>query len=188
MRRWVLMSLFSFPLMVLLVIGIIFLISSPSQPEGKKQSAEPVQKRAEVKKEVKEDLRRGNWTKIKNTIDSLYTLVDKYRDSLKIKGRVIDSLATEMATFDKKRNELVSEIEKWKKKYTTLTQKQDKVREIAKTISALKAKDMAKIVSKLDDQTIIQIYDQMSKTSRKNLLAALSSDRAAAITQKMIKN
>jgi len=47
---------------------------------------------------------------------------------------------------------------------------------------------MAPILQKLDDDTIILIYQQTGKTARKDILLALSESRAAKIANKLINS
>jgi len=60
------------------------------------------------------------------------------------------------------------------------------VKELAKTFSAMNVKELAPILSDLDNQSIIQLYHNMSSRSRKNIFVGLPKNRAAEITRALL--
>ncbi len=189
MGRAILISVISFPIILLGMVGLLLLLKPAPQPHPKKVKATLTLKEQKIKvrRHVKENLKKKNWTAVTHTLDSLFTVIDVLQDSLKHKNRLLDSLKQDMAGYQKQFAQLREEIEKWQKKYQSAQKRQNKLKDIAKTLSGLKTKDMARIVAKMDDRTLVEIYNQMSTTSKKQLLAALSADRAAALAKKIIK-
>ena len=49
----------------------------------------------------------------------------------------------------------------------------------------MKIAEMQPILEKLEDHTILELYENISSRNRKNILMALSAQRAARITQKI---
>lgn len=110
--------------------------------------------------------------------------IEDYKQRLTQQKAIIDSLEEIAAAKTK----LEQEIERLNVLLKGKTDKEARAKEIAKTLSSMKAKTMAPILQKLDDETIILIYQQTGKTARKDILLALSETRAAKITNKLINS
>ncbi len=186
--KWVSIS---FGIFIVLVGGIfavlIFLTPSP-QPEADQPQTNP-DKKNEIKEQVTQ-LRKGlpamEVNRIMNKVDSLFTLIYRYEGQHKKNTAKIDSLSR---LLEKERQEaagFTSVIEKLKKQIAEKQSKEENARELAKTFSDMKVKQLAPILNKLDDETILLIYGQMRKTARKDLLLALNEKRAAGIAEKLI--
>ncbi len=189
MGKWILISFISFPLTIIIIVGILLAVKppakTPADPKAQKVSA-TVEKKL-IKRVVAHDIRIGNMTHVKHTLDSLLTVIDFFQDSLKHQAQKMDSLTKVLKSLQTKNDALAKEADSWKQKYNQASGQQMEAKAIARTLSSLKPKEMGKILAKMDDHAIILIYSQMSNAARSTLLAALDSDRAAAITQKMLK-
>ncbi len=190
MGRWILISLFSFPLTIIAMVAILLVLKPPAKtaPKAQAQEASAQVEKKLIKKVVAHDIRIGNLSHVRHTLDSLLTVIDFFRDSLKRQGAKMDSLHKVVQNLQQEKEALNKEILSWRKKYNLAAGQQMEAKSIAKTLSSLKPKEMAKIVSNLDDHTVILIYSQMSNSARSQLMAALDSRRAARITQRMLKN
>jgi len=59
------------------------------------------------------------------------------------------------------------------------------IKELAKTYETMKPGEMRPILEKVDDETVIAIYKNMSSRSRKSIFQALPGERAAIITKRL---
>ncbi|HDR05883.1 MAG TPA: hypothetical protein ENN84_11655 [Candidatus Marinimicrobia bacterium] len=117
------------------------------------------------------------------TIDSLTATINELNSKLFFSGLIEDSLK-EVLDFNQ------SVIEQYKKQVEQLGKKVNEkqkvganISEIAKTYESMKIEEMRPIFERLDDETVIGIYQNVSSRNRKKILQALSHNRAAAITQ-----
>ena len=101
--------------------------------------------------------------------------IQHVRDSLVEQSEFKDGLIREyQKTVDAMKTELAAE-----------TGKRVSIGELAKTYESMKVSEMQPILTKLDDQTVMDLYGHISIRNRKNILMALSASRAALITQKI---
>jgi len=190
MVRMLIFSTLSLPIIVLAIIGAIFLVK-PMPPQPVQQ---PVQKlfekemRMVIKSHAMEDFRNKRWADLRHIMDSLFTVIDFLNDSLKRQQVKMDTLAQKTREFQARFKKAQEEIENLQKKMVANMGQQQRIKDLAKTLSGLKGKNLSKILAKMDDESLIQIYQQMSTTAKKNLLANLPANRAAALAQKLLKN
>jgi len=118
----------------------------------------------------------------------LFTVIDFLNDSLKRQQMKMDTLSQKTKEFQARFEKAQEEIQQLQKKLAANKEQQKRIKDLAKTLSGLKGKNLSNIVAKMDDESLIQIYQQMSNTAKKNLLASLPANRAAAIAQKLLKN
>lgn len=171
--KWVLIGLISFVLAAGGMLGVMIFLKPP--PEKDKTTL--TEKNTNNKKEGK----------FKSSEKETFILrLKEYKaknDRLKIQ---VDSIKIVNA---QQKDELQNKDKELKKLAEQLTGKADKdsrAKDIAKTLSSMKVKKIAPILAKLDDQTVIDIYRQMSSTNRKNILLGLSGERAAKVAKKLI--
>lgn len=186
--KWVSISFGIFIVLVGGIFAALIFLTPPPQPEVDRPQTN-LDKKNEIKKHVNQ-LRKGlpvmEVNRIMNEVDSLFTLISRYEDQNKKNTATIDSLNR---LLEKERQEaagFTGEIKKLKKQITEKQSKEDNARELAKTFSEMKTKQLAPILNKLDDETILLIYGQMRKNARKDLLLALNEKRAAGIAEKLI--
>ena len=118
--------------------------------------------------------------------DSLERTLDRYvENELKMKFAYdsLDQLVSSLKATIKQKD---SELEKLTASLTTTEDKETKAKEVAKTFGSMDPKQMAPILSNLDNADIISIYKQMNSRTKKNILLALPRERAAKITQKIL--
>ena len=113
-------------------------------------------------------------------------VIDDYEQELKAQKHQLDSLTALVQTLRQDTQAKSAEIEKLNIALQGKTERNKKAKEMAKTFASMKVKQISPILNKLDDETIISIYLQTSKPARKNIIAALTDDRAARITKKLI--
>ncbi len=189
MGKWILISLGTFPLTIIIIVAVLVAMKPPAKETATvpAQSASVQVQKKLVKKVVSHDVRIGNLNHVRYVVDSLLTVIDVLQDSLKHQVLKTDSLQKAVKSLQTEKENLNKEILSWRKKYSLASGQQMEAKSIARTLSSLKPKEMAKILANMDDHTIILIYSQMSNTARSALMAALDSKRAATITQKMLK-
>jgi len=132
----------------------------------------------------------GKIESIKN--DMIYTAIDslkKINYGLRrelFKYRVLsDSLENELSTKSALVYRYEKTIEDLKKQLEMYTVRENSIKELAKTYEAMTPEEIAPILSNVDDNTIINIYFNMTSRKRQNILRALPSDRAARLTKKI---
>jgi flagellar motility protein MotE (MotC chaperone) len=170
--KWVVLSIGGLAFLIAVVFSVMLLISPPApvaEPDKPLVSKKDIQNAKQNKSE-------------KRRVDKLVLKVVELDSTLKVKNATIDSLQIIAAEA----GELRKQVEKLQTQLTGSLDKNARAKDIAKTLSSMKSKAMAPILNKLDDETVMLIYNQTSKTSRSTILAALSEERAAKITSKLI--
>ncbi len=190
MVRILIFSTLSMPILVLAIVGAIFLVKPmPTQPAQQPvQKLSKKEKRMAIKAHAMDDFRNKRWADLRHTMDSLFTVIDFLNDSLKRQQMKMDTLSQKTKEFQARFEKAQEKIQQLQKKLAANKEQQKRIKDLAKTLSGLKGKNLSNIVAKMDDESLIQIYQQMSNTAKKNLLASLPANRAAAIAQKLLKN
>jgi len=118
--------------------------------------------------------------------DSFADPITLLQNQIKIHESVIDSLNALIIEKD-------AAAQKYEKDYVSLQQTienmkkvEDQAKSLAKTFETMKISEIGRSVAKLNDQALMQIYYKMNGRHRKNLLMAVSADRAARLTEKMM--
>ena len=172
---WIMAAFLSFILLVV-VIFIVLYSSNPENIEMEKKAILSDEFFAETYLEEKDLI-----------IDSLRTVIDDINSQLFFKSLKIDSVS-QITNFQEG---LITEYKSSlaKANIALNDKKRDRIKlsEIAKTYESMKVKEMEPILAELDDQTVLDLYKFTGARNRKNILKALSSKRAAAITQLMAK-
>ena len=95
----------------------------------------------------------------------------------------IDSLNTELTFRTLEVNTLKNYLDESNRQMLAESQKKTSMKELAKTYDTMKPDEFRPILVNVDDNTLVSLYRNMSSRNRKNILLALSKDRAAHITQ-----
>jgi len=170
--KWVVFSLGGLAFLITVIFSVMLFLNPPV-PKDKEKAAGASKETVDYLKKKKGKLSK---------IEALTVKVAELEEALVLKNTEIDSLS--QIALEK---ELVSkELAKLNAQMEATTSRSSRAKDIAKTLSAMKSKSMSPILNKLDDSTVILIYNQTSKTARKGILLALSDDRAARITKKLI--
>ncbi|MFQ6604290.1 MAG: hypothetical protein ACE5D8_01935 [Fidelibacterota bacterium] len=157
-------------LIVIATTFIIFTFFFPAKAEA------PVSPPAEATDEPALTIsEKDSLIQVINELNSNHFFLSMEKDSLL---DVISQLNRDIAKFENK-------IAALGEKVTALESQQMNMKELAKTYESLKPKEMEPILAKIDDQTLIALYKNMSSRNRKNLLLALTSTRAAVLTQQL---
>lgn len=120
-------------------------------------------------------------------IDQLYGEIDSLKTVIFSLTSVRDSLIEQTDFKDGVIREYQKTVETINGELANLNHSSMNVKDLAKTYESMKVDEMRPILSNLDDQTVIQLYRNISSRNRKNLLMALSSQRAALITEQIAK-
>lgn len=174
--KWIVFSLGILSFSIAAILSAMLMLQDP--PPQKAASKKAGVTKTDIKKVQNKKKKKGKLSKNEQMVLEIAEL----HSALEKKEQVIDSLQA-MAS---KAQELQKEVQKLTEAKTRSKSKDSRAKEIAKTLSSMKTKAMAPILNKLDDDTVILIYKQTGKTSRKNILMALSESRAAKITKKII--
>jgi flagellar motility protein MotE (MotC chaperone) len=120
--------------------------------------------------------------------DSLRQVIDELTSDLFFSRITIDSLTEVVAQKQKELQGYIDQTSLLEGKLESLKDKKISIRELAKTYESMKVSEIKPIVEKLDDKTVIALYNNMGSRTKKNLLRALSDVRAAQITKKLAGN
>ena len=163
----------------IILVVIIFLILSALEP---------------VDEDLAVTLSNGNTMLAKELInqkqkeiDRLYGDIDSLKTVIFDLAAARDSLAEQANFKDGIIREYQKTVETLNAEMTVLNHSSMNIKDLAKTYESMKVDEMKPILANLDDQTIIQLYRNISSRIRKNLLMALNSQRAAQITEQIAK-
>jgi len=175
MLKWIALGTSSFIFFIALVFGIMLALKPPQKSAIKEKG----KKTGMVSKSVKKIQYTSN-------SDSLRAAAQEYLQMLEESKQQMDSLRAVIKSQQAQLEEKEKQLQQLNAALAGKANKDKRAKEMAKTLAAMKVKQMAPILNKLDDGTIISIFQQTSKTSRKNILTALTDERAARITKKLI--
>lgn len=169
---WVGGSVFAF---ILLVAGIFAMLTF----------LDPIEEVENIPQEVKEAAGIDTRKQTKIELDSLNAVITDLRSQIFFNKIAQDSL-TEQLTF---KTNLIdgyqNTIDGLNRELTEQNSKQGDIKDLAKTFESMKVNEIKPILENVDDNTVINIYKNMSTRNRKNILNALTPQRAAAITEKL---
>lgn len=117
--------------------------------------------------------------------DSLEIKVDELTGDLFFTQVTLDSLNTVLEQKQNLIESYISQVESLEENVQTLEAKKVSIKDLAKTYETMKVADIRPILERLDDGTIIALYQNMGSRTKKNLIQALSDVRAAKITKKL---
>jgi flagellar motility protein MotE (MotC chaperone) len=118
-------------------------------------------------------------------IDSLENEIQELTSKLFFVELERDSLLNEVNFKEGLIEGFKKTIEKLNQDLLAANKRAVSIKELAKTYETMKVEEMRPILKKIDDETVIAIYRNMSSRNRKNLFQALSDERAAAITKRL---
>lgn len=161
---------------VILVVGIFILLNFLDPMDNDMQIDIAVSNIAISKKMIMQK---------QSEIDSLNNKIEKLNSDLFFSNLNNDSLR-EQTKF---KNNLIEQYKKniniLNKNLLAATKTKVSIQELAKTYDTMKTEEMRPILEKVNDRTVIAIYKNMNSRKRKDILKALSSERAATITQRL---
>jgi flagellar motility protein MotE (MotC chaperone) len=118
--------------------------------------------------------------------DSLKNRIDLLQLELHIKEDITDSLNSLLSEKITQIEKYQKEIDDLEKSIVNIKKVDDQAKSLAKTFESMKLQEIGRSVSGLDDKALMMIYNKMNGRYRKNLLNAVSADRAARLTKKMM--
>jgi len=165
-----------FGVFVVLVAGIFLLL----------KYLEPMDEEIQLEIAANNNLMSKKLLMLKQSeIDSLNSCIEKLKSDLSFLNLTNDSLKAQSEFKNNFIEEYKKSINQLNNKLTAATKTTLSIQELAKTYESMKTEEMRPILQKVSDKTIIAIYKNMNSRKRKDILNALSSERAAAITQQL---
>ncbi|MCD6441259.1 MAG: hypothetical protein J7L86_05690 [Candidatus Marinimicrobia bacterium] len=159
-----------------LVLGIFLLL----------KHLEPIDEETQIEITSNDKLMSKKLLMLKQSeIDSLNSCIEKLQSDLSFLNLTNDSLKAQSEFKNNLIEEYKKSINQLNNKLTAATKTTVSIQELAKTYESMKPEEMRPILQKVSDKTIIAIYKNMNARKRKDILNALSSERAAAITQQL---
>lgn len=119
--------------------------------------------------------------------DSLSVDVDSLLAVLAQNNVAIDSLERELTFGDATVKGLEGRLQVKDAELESLRQVEVNAQDMAKTFATMTVTELTPIVAKLSDEVVMDIYKHTTNKRRKFLLAALGDDRAAALTNRLVK-
>jgi flagellar motility protein MotE (MotC chaperone) len=119
--------------------------------------------------------------------DSLLADVDSLQALLARNGVVIDSLEQESVYKDANLTALENRLQTKDAEITALRQVEVNAQDMARTFATMTVAELIPIIAKLSDQVVLDIYKHTANKRRKFLLSALGDDRAATLTNRLVK-
>jgi flagellar motility protein MotE (MotC chaperone) len=179
MKKILLWTGLGITLFILLVV-VTFVVLSFLHPLDKDVKLETISGDQKLAKEM--------LTQKQKEIELLKSELDSLRQDL-VKTSVVRDSLMEASDFNEGLvREYRKTVELLKAELTNYTQKTLSAKEMAKTYESMKITEMQPILEKLEDHTILELYSNISSRNRKNILMALSAQRAARITQKLVNS
>jgi len=119
--------------------------------------------------------------------DSLLVDVDSLLAVLAQNNVALDSLGQELTYRDAMVRTLEGSLQERDAEIESLRQVGLNAQEMARTFATMSVDELTPIVARLSDDVILDIYTQTTNKRRKYLLTALGDDRAAALTNRLVK-
>ena len=119
--------------------------------------------------------------------DALLVDVDSLLAVLAQNNVALDSLERELAFGDATVKGLEGRLQVKDAELESLRQVEVNAQDMARTFATMTVTELTPIVAKLSDEVVMDIYKHTTNKRRKFLLAALGDDRAAALTNRLVK-
>jgi len=116
---------------------------------------------------------------LKNKIDSLGTVNDSLKKSLLTKEKEITKLKNGQDTLNASDSTLAKSAQD-----TMITDKN--FSKNVKSLLGLDVEELAPIISQMDDQKLVRIYEEANSIQRKKLLRSLKANRAAKLMMEVL--
>ena len=192
---WSLILVIVFVLFIGIAFGVLSYLT-PSEEELEKMQKAAEKKETVAKTQMDSDsgteassdtsLAPRDTNKI-SPVDSMQILIDSLNSELFFYKIRFDSLSDESTQQLADIEGLNKSISDYETQIQDLQNHAIEVKELAKTYETMKVNDIRPIIEKVDDETVIALYRNMSGRTRKNIIQALSSVRAAQITKKIAR-
>ena len=180
-KKLLLVSLGSLVVSIGLMFALLYFLQPPQKSaDNERQKKTPAAKAADTMPPVRMPLVSNvNEDSLRNEITILKNIMTE-------KQKEIDSLTLVLKEKDDLAGSYQSQIDDLKEQMENDRTKDDNAKTLAKTFETMKVSEIARSVASLNDNALIRIYYKMNSRHRKNLLMALSSERASRLTNKMM--
>jgi flagellar motility protein MotE (MotC chaperone) len=185
-KTLILISVGSLLVSIALIFGLLYLMQPPAPSE--EETAKTKQSDQHRIQELINDSITQSPVIMQNLVnqDSLDNLIAQLKAELDERNGTIDSLEKLIEEKSLLAEENLEKYTDLQASIDDIRQKQDNAKSLAKTFETMKTGEISRSVASLDDQALMQIYHNMNSRHRKNLLMALSGERAARLTKKMM--
>lgn len=119
--------------------------------------------------------------------EALLVDVDSLQAVLAQKNVALDSLGQELAFRSATLKGLEGRLQERDAELESLRRVEVNAQDMARTFATMSVAELTPIVAKLSDEVVMDIYKHTTTKRRKFLLAALGDDRAAALTNRLVK-
>ena len=119
--------------------------------------------------------------------DALLVDVDSLLAVLAQNNVALDSLERELAFGDATVKGLEGRLQVKDAELESLRQVEVNAKDMARTFATMTVTELTPIVAKLSDEVVMDIYKHTTNKRRKFLLAALGDNRAAELTNRLVK-
>lgn len=130
-------------------------------------------------------------TELQGTVqeqDSLRAEIDSLRALLAASSAGYDSLEQLQAIKDATVRALEDRLQAQDAEIESLREVDVNAQQMARTFATMSVGELKPIVSKLEDKVVLDIYKHTTNKRRKFLLAALGDERAAELTNRLVKH
>ncbi|MCH7497771.1 MAG: hypothetical protein IH971_07970 [Candidatus Marinimicrobia bacterium] len=119
--------------------------------------------------------------------DSLTVERDSLLQVLAMRDASLDSVGRLLTLKDADINVLGETLQQKDAEIQALLQVEVNAQEMARTFATMSLDELSPIVDRLSDQVVLDIYQHTSNKRRKFLLSALGDERAANLTNRLVK-
>ncbi|MCF7740258.1 MAG: hypothetical protein K9N00_00550 [Candidatus Marinimicrobia bacterium] len=165
---WILIGFISFAVLVAIIFGYL------SYMEKKNGEDQEVTESGELPEYIDKSQR-----------DSLANLITMKDSLIAVKDSKNDSLTNLIQTHETTINEQKQNIQELREQMENNQNKSENIKSLAKTYESMRVEDLRPILKEINDNTLINIYQQMSSRKRQKLIQALTPQRAARLTTKL---
>jgi len=166
---------------ILVITGLLYFLSPDSPVESGGSSA--------INEPLNQSLESSTLLNIEGVAtleDSLEKRIDILQSKLNYQQIISDSLNGLLSEKITQAEKYLKDIENLQQSIVDIQTVEDQAKSLAKTFESMKINEIGRSVADLDDKALMQIYNKMNGRLRKNLLMAVSSERAAKLTKKMM--
>ena len=179
MKKILIMAVAGISIFIVLVGVIFFVLSSFNTPEP-----EP----------VLEESRYSNTRSVaslllevrEKELDSLKTIMKLRENEVFLRDTKIDSLNEVITGHTRMTTRLEQQITNLTRKLDENQNQEANLKDLAKTFETMKSNEIGPILNRVDDPTVIAIYRNVGSRSKKMIMTALSTERAAEITKQLV--
>ncbi len=177
MIKKILLMVIGIPLLFIMTVGTIFAgIFYFTYEEVSTEAVHQI-----ISEAAQADLQELN--KYISKSEKLSNELDQALNSIKLGQVLADSLNSELTFRKLEVSTMKNYLEDSNQQTLNDNLVKTSIKELAKTYDTMKPDEFKSILTNVDDETLVALYKNMSSRNRKNILIALSNDRAAHITQ-----